>query len=150
MSNNQLSLPYTLTQIVEKVYYYTGKSLSEKDKLTNGIYVMASISEDYRLKAREELFKLQLEIQNVKGMIDDRCWNISSQSINAANVTSYIEVVNRCSDYLTISLKELLRPVWNVYWNESCEGLGSICVWLLKADEDNGVKVAAKLSAVDS
>lgn len=137
-----LSLPFTAKEMVKKVYHYTGNTLDEK----NGLIIIASVSDEYRLLCRHELFNLQIQVEKTKKSIDDKCWNLQFDDTNVAKIKSYTEVVNRCSDYLSMHLKEMLRPVWNVYWQESCNGLQSIAIWLLKADEDGGEKVFTRLS----
>lgn len=138
---NLLSMPYTMVELVKKVYYYSGSKI-END---NGALIIASMSEEYRLKCREAIFATQLELSTLKSKLDNKDWNISYNMSDVNKINSYLEVMNRCSDQLYPILRDKLRPIWNVYWGESCCGISSIAIWCLKADEDQGQKVFAKL-----
>jgi hypothetical protein len=136
-------LPYSLTQIVEKVYFY---SQTEFDK-NNGLYVTASIGEEFRLKCLEQSFQMQLSIENLKSQINNKSWHLSFDDSSFSKVKAHAEVYNLCAERLYAPLRDILRPVWNVYWGESATSLGTIATWLIKADEDKGAKVFAKLEA---
>jgi len=138
---DKLSLPFTFVELVRKVQYYTGN-----EDCDNGLMLIAEMAEEHRLKCRSEIFNLQVELEKTKHMIDNKSWNLSFDNTSAAQVKACAEVFNRCADHLTMRLKEMLRPVWNVYWGESCTGLAIISTWVLRAEEDGGKKVFARLS----
>lgn len=139
-----LSLPYSIISIVEKVHYYTGNPITKN----NGLYVTALMAEEFKGKAREQIFSLQLNAEKVKNELNNNFYYLSFDESSAIKAKSYTESYNRCIDFLVDPLRDMLRPVWNVYWAESCTGIGTVCTWLLKADQDNGKKVFAKLNLV--
>lgn len=143
-SNNLCNLPFSLTTVVEKVHQYTGTELSKKD----GLYVVAAMAEEFKIKAREQIFNLQINAEKVKNELNNNSYYLSFDESAAIKAKSYVEAHNRCVDYLVGPLKDMLRPVWSVYWGESCTGISIICTWLLKADQDEGKKVFDKLNLV--
>ena len=136
-----LSLPYTLTQIVEKCFYYTGSELNKQ----HGLYVLAHIGEEFKSRCQEDLFEIKKSIELVDKNIKNNSWQLVFDDQHSAKLKANSQTYNLCAERLYAPLRDMLRPVWNVYWGESATSLVSISIWLLRADEDNGAKVFAKL-----
>lgn len=136
---------YTATEIVKKIYLYTGKELQNNDHL----YMTAKLSDEIRVKLHEEIFYMRVITEKVNSQLKENSSYINFEDSNFHAAKSYSIMINRYTDYLFAPLRDMLRPVWNVYWNEGCNSFNSICTWLSKADEDNGAKVFEKLKSMN-
>lgn len=140
-----MKLPFTATEIVKKVYFYTKNELSDD----NYLYLMAKLSDETRIKLYDEVFYMKSVAEKVNLQLNDKSCYINFDDSNFHAAKSYSIMINRYTDYLFAPLRDMLRPVWNVYWNEGCNSFNSICTWLIKADQDSGVKVFEKLDGVN-
>lgn len=137
-------LPLSTTLIVEKVYHYTNTPLDKK----NGIYVIAKLIEESKLKCYEDLFCIQRSVQKAKESLNDKESFFEFDDSSVSSLKSNMATINRLLDFLYEPLRDMLRPVWSVYWGESCTSLSTICIWINKADMDGGEKVFFKLNSI--
>lgn len=136
---------YLFTEMVEKIFYYTGNELNSPKY--NGLLSLAKIIEENKLKIHEHVHNLKASINLTDNQLNGSDPNFSSTILgdsilkNAVELSATTTLINRSMEHLWEPLKDLLQPVWKVYWSEGCNGYNSIQLWLEKADADNGVKV---------
>lgn len=136
-------LPLTAFELVEKVYKFTGRNVNKAD----AAWVLASMIEENKTSCRNEIFESRIAFAEINKALDNNSCVIHNTSINHVNnIGGHVSSINRGYDFLFVTLKQILRPVWGVYWGESCDNLDAICCWLDKAELDNGRLVADKIA----
>ncbi len=137
---------YLFTEIVDKVFLYTGSSSC--DSRYNGLMTLAKVIEENRLEIHKHVHNLRCELNHVSDSINGNLesydyfdhWSCKAGS-EAYDLDSCMKLANRTREHLFLPLKEMLQPVWKVYWSEGCNTFSNIALWLDKADQDNGEKV---------